>query len=214
MFTSVPIIWFTTWDKEYKSEVLLRRPRLYRIGLENTYFNKWVFWRWFFYATWQGILMVMITYLTMTSLSPDRLGREGSMESAGAFIFTAIVIVVNIKLLISSFEITIWIIFLIFLSILVYFVTLWFFTWYSAEADDYGVFMQLFVCPTTYVCLTFFMSSYILVDTGMRYAKIEINNLLSRRKERAEYEAWLADQELKKTAVQDHITGKEKVKGK
>jgi len=52
IFTSVPIIWFTTWDKEYSREILLTKPSLYRIGLENIYFNKWVFWRWFFYATW------------------------------------------------------------------------------------------------------------------------------------------------------------------
>ena len=58
IFTSAPIIWFTTWDREYEPDVLLKRPRLYRIGLENVYFNKWVFWRWFFYATWQGILTV------------------------------------------------------------------------------------------------------------------------------------------------------------
>ena len=71
VFTSVPIIWFTTWDKEYSREVLLKRPRLYHIGLDNTYFNKTIFWRWFVYATWQGILMIMATYLTLTSLSPD-----------------------------------------------------------------------------------------------------------------------------------------------
>ena len=52
LFTSVPVIWFTTWDKEYTREVLMKRPRLYRIGLENVYFNFWVFWRWFIYATW------------------------------------------------------------------------------------------------------------------------------------------------------------------
>jgi hypothetical protein len=51
-FTALPIIWFTTWDKEYSSEVLLSKPNLYRIGLDNVYFSKWVFWRWFFYATW------------------------------------------------------------------------------------------------------------------------------------------------------------------
>ena len=52
VFTSIPVIWFTTLDKEYEKDVLLRRPRLYRIGIENVYFNKWVFWRWFAYATW------------------------------------------------------------------------------------------------------------------------------------------------------------------
>ena len=70
-FTAVPIIWFSTWDKEYSSKVLLSRPNLYRIGLENIYFNKATFWRWFFYATWQGILMVQIVFFTLTSHAPN-----------------------------------------------------------------------------------------------------------------------------------------------
>ena len=51
-FTALPIIWFATMDYEYSKHVIIRRPRLYRIGLENVYFNKWVFWRWIFYAFW------------------------------------------------------------------------------------------------------------------------------------------------------------------
>lgn len=51
-FTSWPVIWFATFDYEYTKAVLLRRPRLYRIGLENIYFNKLTFWRWIFYAFW------------------------------------------------------------------------------------------------------------------------------------------------------------------
>ena len=51
-FTSLPIIWFSTMDYEYPKEIIIRRPRLYRIGLQDVYFNKYVFWRWIFYAFW------------------------------------------------------------------------------------------------------------------------------------------------------------------
>jgi len=51
-FTALPIIWFSTFDYDYPKAVIVRRPRLYRIGLENIYFNKSVFWRWIFYAFW------------------------------------------------------------------------------------------------------------------------------------------------------------------
>ena len=51
-FTSLPIIWFATCDFEYPKHVIIKRPRLYRIGIENVYFNKSVFWRWIFYAFW------------------------------------------------------------------------------------------------------------------------------------------------------------------
>ena len=51
-FTCVPIIFFATFDYEYSRKVITKRPRLYRIGLQNIYFGTWVFWRWIFYAFW------------------------------------------------------------------------------------------------------------------------------------------------------------------
>ncbi len=182
-FTSLPIIWFTTWDKEYKSKVLLSRPSLYKIGLENIYFNKWVFWRWFFYATWQGILMVMIIFYTLTSQSPNYWGKIGGMQSAGSFIFTCIVIVVNMKLLISSYEITIYLLFLVLASIAVYIAAFWFLSYYSAVADDFGVFGHLMTFTETYWTMFFFCFSYVLIDAGLRYASVEINQIYMKRME-------------------------------
>lgn len=51
-FTALPVIWYATMDYEYPKHIIIRRPRLYKIGLQNVYFNKWVFWRWIFYAFW------------------------------------------------------------------------------------------------------------------------------------------------------------------
>ena len=51
-YTSVPILFYATFDYEYPKEILAQRPRLYRIGLEDLHFNKWVFWRWAFYGVW------------------------------------------------------------------------------------------------------------------------------------------------------------------
>jgi magnesium-transporting ATPase (P-type) len=51
-FTGLAIIWFAVFDWEFEKMQLLRQPRLYKIGLEDVFFNKWVFWRWFFYAVW------------------------------------------------------------------------------------------------------------------------------------------------------------------
>ena len=51
-FTALPIIYFATFDYEYPKHIILKRPSLYRIGLENVYFNTIVFLRWIFYAMW------------------------------------------------------------------------------------------------------------------------------------------------------------------
>lgn len=51
-FTGLPIIWFAIFDWEYSKKTFLKKPKLYRIGMEDVCFNAFVFWRWFFYAVW------------------------------------------------------------------------------------------------------------------------------------------------------------------
>ena len=65
-FTSLPIIWFATFDFEYDKAVLCRSPRLYKIGLLNLHFNKFIFWRWIFYAIWQSTLILFLAYYTLS----------------------------------------------------------------------------------------------------------------------------------------------------
>lgn len=120
---------------------------------------------------------------------------------------TCIVIVVNIKLLISSFEVTIQTLFFIVGSIATYLVSFWFITYYSAEADDFGIFVELFVNSKTYISLAFFMSSYVLVDSGMRFTSIEVKSMSDRRKTRALYETKLKEiEKIKKdTSIKTQI---------
>ena len=111
------------------------------------------------------------------------------MQMGGSFIFSCIVVVANVKLIISSYEMTGWLWLLIMSSIIVYIACFWYITWWSAAADDFGIFTELFVNVETYVSLIFFMSSYVLIDNGMRYAGMEMRVLLEQRKERAIFEA-------------------------
>ena len=64
-FTSLPIMWFAVFDWEFSKEKFLNEPKLYRIGLDDVFFNKWVFWRWFFYAVWQGGLLCAMSFITL-----------------------------------------------------------------------------------------------------------------------------------------------------
>ena len=84
-----------------------------------------------------------------------------------------------------------WLVFFVLGSIIVYFACFWFFTWYSVESIDYGILNELFTFAETYLTLFFFTCSYILVDSGLIYAGMEINAIMDRRKERALIEAKL-----------------------
>lgn len=52
MFTALPICWYAVFDWEHSKEEFLENPKYYRIGLEDIFFNRTTFWRWFFYACW------------------------------------------------------------------------------------------------------------------------------------------------------------------
>ena len=64
-FTFAPIIWFAVFDWEASKETFLSRPKLYKIGLEDIYFNTGTFWRIFFYACFSGILIFLLGFLTI-----------------------------------------------------------------------------------------------------------------------------------------------------
>ncbi len=62
--TAIPIIWFAVFDWEQEKATFLVNPRLYQIGMDDVFFNKAAFWRWFFYAVWQGILIAFLVVFT------------------------------------------------------------------------------------------------------------------------------------------------------
>ena len=68
MFTALPIMWFAIFDWEHDKEKFLTQPKLYRIGLDNVFFNKFIFWRWFFYAVWQGMFLLAISLICEDTL--------------------------------------------------------------------------------------------------------------------------------------------------
>lgn len=127
--------------------------------------------------------MVIVIFHTLTSTSPNFWGKIGGMASGGSFIFTCIVIVVNMKLMISSYEITHVLLFLVIASIAFYIFCFWFMSFYSAETDDFGIFTHLMTFTETYSTMFFFCFSYVLIDAGMRYASIEINQIYMKRRE-------------------------------
>ena len=52
VFTGMPVCWFSVYDWQYSKPTFLENPGLYTIGLKNKCFSKFIFWRWYFYATW------------------------------------------------------------------------------------------------------------------------------------------------------------------
>ena len=101
IYTSVPIIWFACMDFEYEKKVLLNMPALYKGGLYNIHFNLQTFLMWIFKATLTSVIIMTMTendYLD----APRQDGKISGYASFGDFVYTCIVLTVNIKILVSS----------------------------------------------------------------------------------------------------------------
>jgi phospholipid-transporting ATPase len=103
IFTGVPIIWFAVFDWEFDKAQLMRQPKLYQAGLDDLLFNVWVFWRWFGYAVWQGVLLCYLSFYNLDQSPHPGTGKLGCMANDGNFIFGTLVIVVNLKVLVSAY---------------------------------------------------------------------------------------------------------------
>lgn len=165
VFTALPVMWFAVFDWEHSKEKLLNDPKMYRIGLDNVYFSRSEFWRWFFYACWQGLLLIMICFVTLDS-AQEQFGQIGGLTIDGNFMFAALVIIVNVKILISSYEHSFWSLFFIFGSIASFFLVFAIMN-NMIVTSTYGEMWHTYNLLQVYNLLLFFTFSYVLIDNGM-----------------------------------------------
>lgn len=163
----------------------MSQPKLYRIGLEDVFFNAYVFWRWFFYAFWQGTLLCFLAFYTLdTSTSAN--GMLGNLANDGNFIFGTIVCVVNLKVLVSSYQYSLYSVAAALFGIVSFFVLFATFSTWTAYGMT-GDVQHLFNSPETYLVLFFFSTGYLLVDYGLVTVNNEITQWMLRQKEIANY---------------------------
>lgn len=105
--------------------------------------------------------------------SANASGELGSLTLDGNFVFCALVIIVNVKILINSYQYTFPAVFLIFLSIASFFVVYYLLcTWASYQVG--GEFYHMFTSVTSYLTLLFFSFTFVLIDSGLQMANAEI----------------------------------------
>lgn len=98
IYTGMPICWYCTFDQQYKKEVFLQYPQLYKIGLQNQCFNKVVFAKWYFYGIWQSAFILFLSLNALNNVD------EYSLDLQGTHIVEAIVLLVTLKIFFSTFS--------------------------------------------------------------------------------------------------------------
>jgi phospholipid-transporting ATPase len=175
LFTGAPVCWYCTFDWQYSKERLLKDPYLYRIGLKNQCFNSFIFWRWYLYAVWQSAVILFLCFNTYNEAAGNALNGDAisdSLEYTGTFIILAIVVLVNVKIFISTNTHTWLSVFWQVGSIAWYFVLYIILDFAESELRGFlGVFLTFI---PNYIILFLFTSGFILVDTGIQYINDEI----------------------------------------
>jgi magnesium-transporting ATPase (P-type) len=126
-YSIFPIFYFSIFDREYESDFLLENPNYYIQGMNDECFNILIFIRYMFFGFLDGLLLMISSFIVFYFNNNDGY-LLNHLYSFGTAIFSGIIIIVNLKVLINSKIIDIFIIFLIFLSIFSFFIGVIFFS--------------------------------------------------------------------------------------
>lgn len=107
IYTSAPIIIYAVLDKELPYEVLLSKSYYYKHGLRRVHFNIQNFIMWFVIGVTQAFLIAF--QCSFIEYEPQWNGKYVGFWGYGTFVFICNQLVANIKILIISNSINVWI---------------------------------------------------------------------------------------------------------
>ena len=120
-YSIFPIFYFSIFDREYESEYLLQNPNYYVQGMNNECFNIYIVIKFIVLGFIDGLLLMISSFIVFY-FNDDKGNILNNLYSFGTAIFSGIIIIVNLKVLLNSKIIDIFIITLIFLSIFTFYI--------------------------------------------------------------------------------------------
>ena len=120
-YSIFPIFYFSIFDREYESDFLVKNPNYYIQGMNDECFNIFIFIRHILYGFLEGLLLMVSSFIIFY-YNNDEGYSLNNLYSFGTVILSGIIITVNLKVLLNSKIIDIFLIFLIFLSIYTFYI--------------------------------------------------------------------------------------------
>lgn len=176
VFTSVPILNFAIYDIELEEEKFEMDPEYYQQGLRESYFNKGAFLLWYFTAFGQSMLLCIIS--SICDFEPQNDGSFFGYWGFGMFMFTMIMLIVNIKVLILTNSFNVLTIPIAFLSFSTYLIS-FYITNKIPSSTSFGLFSLIFSSPMFYLLSFIVLLSCSFVDYLWNFTQkiIFFNNL-------------------------------------
>ena len=164
MCTALPIVWFATMDFEYDKKQLLSDPTLYKYGMRNLLFNYKILGKEIGYGFLQALAIMGYGLYTMNTGSQSTHGMFAGYDEAGSFIFLTLVIVVNIRVLISAYAIDMYMILIQILCFVMYVIVALGVNWVFYFDDQYMSYEHMFKFPAMYLSLAWFTAVFTGID--------------------------------------------------
>ncbi|KAG2192323.1 hypothetical protein INT47_001822 [Mucor saturninus] len=122
VFTSLPIIFLGIWDQDLNAKISLKYPQLYRMGLRNDKFKVWRFYLTIVDSIFQSAVCFFFPYMLLVGGAIDPSGYDANgLYEIGTIVSSISVCVANFFVVISLYNCT-WILaFIVFISIFVYY---------------------------------------------------------------------------------------------
>lgn len=167
---------FATYDKEINYDKLESNPSLYISGMKNKLFNRFIFWRWYIYATLAG-LIIHLNLFKIELFAITENGQPFELWSMGSIAYTCIVLVVNVKIMITTNTHNIFSVILFSFSISSYFVVILVAS-YISTMNIFGLVQLLLKSKVFFLSIMLIVSSCIFVEYAWRSIQFFIEEYL------------------------------------
>ena len=126
LFTALPVIVFGVFEQDINRADCMAFPQLYRVGPEKGHANTKIFYLWLATGFWHSLCVFYVPYLAMAGANiVNGDGIPSDLWLFGTIVYLCIVVVVNVKLLLESFYLNALLIYVVFVSVGMWFLTLY-----------------------------------------------------------------------------------------
>jgi len=170
VFAAIPIVFFAILDQDVKAEQVFAHPKLYEIGQRGEQFGLGLLWAWFGYGIFHAFIIYfgMLMFFEWGVINQD--GTTYDLWSIAIIGFSAVVLVVNLKVAVETYYWT-W------LNYLGIAVTLGFWFLYSIiytsfpeiAGQEYYVTQHVWASPSFWFFLVIITCVCLLPDMSFRY---------------------------------------------
>ena len=120
LFAAFPIIWFGIYDRQISDALLMNNPKYYTQGIVGKLFGKKRFWKWILYGLIHAIILYVYLF-RLIKMPYNTLGDTQDLKLSGSICYSAVVIIVNVKVVQTTSTHSVVSVVLVVVSITMYF---------------------------------------------------------------------------------------------